>query len=71
MDLIESTPAKGILYNKKTGLCIFEIQQNELKWINIHIDNIEGKFYQGCKAKIDQYNDGLFRVVILDPKKSH
>ena len=66
-DLVESVFAKGIIHDRKTGLCVFEIYQDELKWFNIHIDNIEGKFHQGCKAKPDKYNDGLLKLVILEP----
>ena len=65
--LVESVLAKGIMHDKETGLCVFEIYQDDLKWFNIHIDNIEGKFYLGCKAKLDKYNDGLLKVVILEP----
>ena len=60
---------KGIFYNKKTDLCIFETHQDELKWFNVHIDNIEGKFYQGCPAKLYQYDDEILKAVILESDK--
>ena len=59
-----NTLAKGILYNKKTGLCIFETNENEIKWYNVHIDDIEGKFYRGCLAKLYEYDDGIFKAII-------
>ena len=68
-DLVESIIAKGVVHNQETGLCVFEFHQGELKWFNIHIDNIEGKFYQGCKAKLDKYDDGLLKIAILESDK--
>lgn len=58
--------AKGIYYNKKTKLCIFEINQGELKWFNVHVDNIKGKFYRGCPAKLYQDNE-ILKAVIIEP----
>ena len=61
--------AKGIMFNKKTGLCIFETNQNEIKWYNVHIDNIEGKFYKGCLARLYEFDDGVLKAVIEKPDK--
>ena len=61
--------AKGIFYNKKTGLCIFETNHDKIKWFNVHTDNIEGKFFQGCRAKLYQNGDDILKAVIVDTKK--
>ena len=63
-----NTIVKGIYYNKKTKLCIFEINQGELKWYNVHIDKIEGKFYQGCSALLYKYDDEILKAVIFEPE---
>ena len=61
--------AKGIFYNKKTKLCIFEIKQNDIEWYNVHIDDIEGKFYIGCLARLYKYDTGVIKAVITKPDK--
>ena len=68
-NLNEPVSAKGIFYNKKTKLCIFETNQGETKWYNVHINNIEGKFYQGCPAMLYQYDDDneIIKAIILEP----
>lgn len=66
-DRNKTTIAKGIFYNKKTGLCIFETNFERIKWYNVHIDNIEGKFYQGCPAKLYQHDNEILKAIILEP----
>ena len=63
--------AKGIMYNRKTDLCIFEINKGKIEWYNVHIDNIEGKFYKGCSARLYEYEDGLIKAVIENPDKKN
>jgi hypothetical protein len=67
-DLNETVLAKGIYYNKKTDLCIFEVNEGELKWFNVHLDNIEGKFYQGCPAILYK-EDEVLKADILNSEK--
>ena len=68
-ELNNSTLAKGIFYNKKTKLCIFEINNDKIKWYNLHIDKIEGKFYQGCSAKLYKYDEEILKAEIIEPGK--
>ena len=63
--------AKGIFYNKKTSLCIFETNQEKIKWYNVHIDNIAGEFYKNCSAKLYMYNDIILKAVILESKRKY
>jgi hypothetical protein len=56
--------AKGIFYNKKTKLCIFECSQNDIEWYNVHIDDVKGKFYIGCHAKLYKHDTGIIKAII-------
>lgn len=44
----------------------FETNQGKLKWFNIHLDNIEGKLYNDCSAKLYQQNE-ILKAVIIEP----
>ena len=60
---------KGIMYKKKSGLCLFEINQEKIELYNVHIDKIEGKFYKNCSTKLYLYNDIILKVVIIETQR--